>query len=102
MSKITITLNVDSIEEVYKLLKLPTNEITSQADNKLKDFKLAPRQNKTWTEFEINFLTDNYQKKNIRWIAGKLCRKPQGVYSMLNNMYKKGLKKKNNRVKTIN
>ena len=66
-----------------------------------KDFKLAHRDGKTWTEFEINFLTENYKAKSIKWIAGKLKRKPQGVYMMLNKLYKKGLPKKNNRTKNL-
>jgi len=61
---------------------------------KLKDVKLAVRQNKKWTEFELNFLRDNYLAKRIPWIAAKLMRKPSSCYQMLNVMYSKGLRKK--------
>lgn len=102
MSKITITIEASTMEEVYTMMKLKVAEMQPVAEPKLNDkFKLSPRKNKTWTEFEINFLTENYMAKNVPWIAGKLMREKRGVYQMLSKLYKKGLTKKNNLVKTL-
>lgn len=115
MSKITITIEANSIEEVYEILKLKTKNLIYNNDKKETEdrnennnpiinnkFKLETRNGKSWTEFEINFLVENYRFKNCRWIGGKLGRKPTAVYQKLLTMYEKGLQKKRQRVKTIN
>lgn len=65
------------------------------------DVIIPVRNNKRFTEFEIDFIINNYKKKSIIWIAKKLSRDKTSIYNQLTKLYKKGLSKKNNRVKKI-
>lgn len=50
-----------------------------------------------FSEYEIAFVKDYYQKKKIPWIAKALRRKPAAIYMLLNRLYKEGLARKSNR-----
>lgn len=107
MQKFIFHLEAETVEELLDKLeniKVSAGYLTDVTGQniKLANFKLCKRNNKQWTEFELNFLVENYLKKNVKWIAGKLERKVTSVYAMLNILYKKGLRKKNNRIKNIN
>lgn len=97
---LTLTIQAETIEELIQKIK-EVKLFYGEKEKLNENFKLTPRKGKAWTEFEINFLTENYKAKNIEWIAGKLYRDKRGVYQMLARLYKKGLTKKNNLVKSL-
>ncbi len=106
--KYQLVIEANSIVELIQNVKTELNLMEMEIENATntdtilnKKFKLTSRKNKLWTEFELNFLTQNYLSKNCRWIAGKLQRPLPAVYTKLNTMYKKGLKIKRQKVKTL-
>jgi hypothetical protein len=98
--KYELKIYADSKEELFEVLS--RSEFIPVEENSLNNkFKLSPRKHKQWTEFELNFVTEHYLSKNIRWISGKLQRPAPAVYAKLFQMYKKGLKQKHPKVKTL-
>ena len=60
------------------------------------------RKKKAWTEFEKNFLLDNYKSKSTEWLAQKLNRPKNAIDQMLYKMYKElGIPKRIKRAKNI-
>jgi hypothetical protein len=105
MKKFSLLIEADTLDNLIKDLKSTLSHLSSPFPDTLPnpDFKLpkTARKRKTWTEFELNFLTDNYRKKNIKWLAGSLNRPPSQVYATLHKMYAKGLPRKNKRSRTL-
>ena len=71
MIKMTIKIEANSREEFLELLEQRVKE-----EVLMKKIKIEPssRKNKGWTEFEENFLIDNYRSKKISFIAKSLQR----------------------------
>ena len=90
-----------SIEDVLTEMKLFLKQEISQNEtstklNVLDNFvkvRLPIRGKKKFTEFEFNFIKDNYRKKSVRWIAASLQRTETSIYQILSKMYKKGMPK---------
>jgi len=108
MAKYTFCIEADSIKELLEKVRTELNIMSDQEEEALENEKIIRRKvsvrfrdGKQWTEFEINFLVENYQSKSIEWISKKLNRKKASINQKLFQMYKKGLAKKNNRVKNI-
>ena len=101
--KISITLEGGKIQEIVNVLKkLDGQHIATESyesfSKKLSGTKLPAeeRKNKPWTDFEINYLRDNYKSKKVTWIAKALRRNKTAVHQKLFQMYKNELTKKNN------
>lgn len=89
----------DYIEHGEKALQLKVDEevklhLEGLPDTKIDDFG---KKRKWWSDYELEFLRENYATKNIRWIAKALRRKPIAVQQKLYQLYKKGLPKKQSR-----
>ena len=94
MSKFILTIEGSSLQEVINQFRgLPNNEEIKEelAEGNLPTIE---RDRKSWTDFELNFLKENYHSKNLRWIGLKLRRNPKAIYQKLSQMYKQGLPKK--------
>lgn len=57
---------------------------------------------KHMSDMEIAFVKENYQHKKIPWIAKAINRKPEQIYNLLWQMYKKGLPRKTSKHGIIN
>jgi len=101
--KYILTIEANSLQEI--LSKFGTTEGKSYESFKkeLNETKLPSdeRTKKAWTEFELNFLTENYKLKKTRWIAKALHRPVQAIQQKLLQMYKKGLPRKQQRTKNL-
>lgn len=98
--KITFEGNfVQVINEIRTFLI--SNENVISIEGFKTEVKLPIRNKKHFTEFELDFIKDNYKKKSIIWIAAKLSRKKEQIYSQLNKLYKFGLPTKNNKSKNL-
>lgn len=91
-----------SIEDVLTEMKLFLKQEISQNETSTKfnilehnfvKVRLPIRGKKKFTEFEFNFIKDNYRKKSVRWIAASLQRTETSIYQILSKMYKKGMPK---------
>ena len=92
---------VNVINEMRVFLKISESCISIEGSSFKKDIKLPVRNKKKFTEFELDFIRDNYKAKSIIWIAAKLSRKKEAIYTQLVKMYKKGLPRKNNKTKNL-
>ena len=99
----------ESLSHLIQQIKQELSILTEQEENAQKmdslmktKIKSTIRKNKMWTEFDINFLIDNYRKKKIVWIAEALQRPRIAVYQKLNSLYKEfNLPKINNKAKNL-
>lgn len=93
---------IDLIQNIQdELLVLRESQEQSQKHDEMMKTKLVltKRKNKPWTEYEINFLKENYLSKKISWIAQALQRPKLAVNQKLFHLRKldSSIKKLNNR-----
>lgn len=107
MAHYIFKIEAESFSEMLEKIKLELNILNEQEEEiRIKEeclrkkVSIAYRSNKKWTEFEIDFIKQNYMGKTNEWIAKKLGRKKTSISTALNKMYKSGLKRRSNR--TIN
>lgn len=92
------------IQNIRKELKVMTEqeENANRMDEIMKTkINCEVRKRKEWTQFDIDFLVEHYKSKRIEWIAKALLRPRLSVHQKLNQLYKKGLPKKNNTTKNL-
>lgn len=77
--------------EQTKLLMEKDISVAKQFDGK--PIQVNTRR-KTWSQYELEFIKENYMSKKVRWIALQLGRPVHAVQMKLNKMYKEGLQKK--------
>lgn len=107
--KYQIIIEANSLIELHQKMKDELKVMTQQEDeNRQMDIAIATkipvhmRKHKQWTEFEENFLIDNYRKKKISWIAKALSRQTSATQQKLVALRKKyKLPNKNNIAKTL-
>lgn len=81
-----------------------TMDETKEVDPEAK-VPLLTRVRHPWTQYELNFLIDNYASKSMPWIAKSLHRNAAQCHAKLHEMRKKGAripekKHRNGRVST--
>ena len=107
MSKFILTIEGSSLKEVLDELSITQTKGEGESyedfNKRLSNTRLprTTRANKKWTEFELEFLRDNYRSKNMKWIANALHRPRPAVSSKLHMMYNEGLPRKQSRVKNL-
>ena len=88
---------VEKLEQSYRIA---SQQLVEQSvRDKLISTRIidTTRKNRRWSDFELQFLKDNYQIKSRAWLAESLHRPPAIITSKLQEMYKKGLPRKTKR-----
>lgn len=91
----------ETLQELVEKLK-HSYEIASQqlVEQSVRDHLISTRiidtsrKNRRWTDFELQFLKDNYMVKSRAWLAESLHRPPTHITGKLEYMYKRGLQRK--------
>lgn len=94
-------LQAETLQELVEKMK-QSYEIANQqlVEQSVRDHLISTRiidtsrKNRRWTEFELQFLKDNYMIKSRAWIAESLHRPPNMITAKLQELYKKGLPRK--------
>ena len=98
------TIQAETISELIEKIKEQFAVMTEQEEYAQKynqaiktKIKSERRDGKQWTDFELDFLRDNYACKNVEWLSKALHRKKIAIHQKLHQMYKAGLPKKQSR-----
>lgn len=95
LSKITLTLEFDSFEELIEYFKKQEPDeqakILEQMDVGKREFFAKKAKSKRWTQFEDEFIIGNFATKNAKWIAHQLQRTPASVSMRVDFIRRSGI-----------
>lgn len=90
----TLQQLVEKLEQSYRMA---SQQLVEQSvRDKLISTRIidTTRKNRRWTDFELQFLRDNYMIKSRAWLAESLHRPPTIITAKLQELYKRGLARK--------
>jgi len=85
-------IEATSIPELIQKMKQELNIVSDDEENIIRNERAIKtkipqeqRTNKPFTEFEINFLIDNYRSKSTKWLAQALKRTNTSIQQKIHN-----------------